>query len=172
MADITLYLGGAKSGKTRLALAAAEKCPPPYIYLATAEALDDEMARRVKRHQAERGANWRTIEAPLAPDEALAGLPGDSPVLLDCMTLWLTNLLAQKDDVDWAMGRVNKLVETARAYGGPVIIVSNEVGGGIVPINALARQFRDLAGAANQLLAARAKKVVLAVAGLELPLKG
>ncbi|UQZ90610.1 bifunctional adenosylcobinamide kinase/adenosylcobinamide-phosphate guanylyltransferase [Deltaproteobacteria bacterium Smac51] len=168
MAGITLYLGGAKSGKTRLALAAAEALPAPRLYLATAQAFDDEMTVRIKNHQAERGPDWRTIEAPLEPDKAISVLTGNSVVLLDCITLWLNNLLAENDDPDWIMTRVAELAASALAYAGPVIIVSNEVGGGIVPMNALARKFRDLAGAANQLLAARAEKVVLAVAGLEL----
>lgn len=171
MGAITLYIGGAKSGKTRLALAAAERLPAPRLYLATAQAFDEEMALRIKNHQAERGPGWQTIEAPLEPDKALAALTGDGVALLDCVTLWLNNLLAENDDAAWVTQRINELAEAALAYAGPVIIVSNEVGGGIVPMNALARKFRDLAGSANQLLAAKATRVVLAVAGLELILK-
>jgi adenosylcobinamide kinase/adenosylcobinamide-phosphate guanylyltransferase len=91
MGAITLYLVGAKSGKTRLALAAAEALPAPRLYLATAQALDHEMSVRIKNHQAERGPDWQTIEAPLEPDKALAALKGDSVLLLDCITLWLNN---------------------------------------------------------------------------------
>jgi adenosylcobinamide kinase/adenosylcobinamide-phosphate guanylyltransferase len=171
MGELTLYLGGAKSGKTRLALAKAETYPAPRLYLATAQSLDAEMAERIKNHQAERGPDWRTLEAPLEPDRALAGLTGGSVVLLDCMTLWLSNLLGENGDSRWALGRVEQLLEAIAAYAGPVIAVSNEVGGGIVPMNALARQFRDLAGSANQMLAARANHVVMAMAGLELKLK-
>ncbi len=171
MGSITLYLGGAKSGKTRLALAAAESFPPPRLYLATAQALDGEMEERIKNHQAERGPDWRTIEAPLEPDRALVSSRGAGVVLMDCITLWLNNLLAENDDAAWIMRRVGQLAEAAAACPGPVIIVSNEVGGGIVPMNALARKFRDLAGSANQLLAAKADRVILAVAGLSVTVK-
>lgn len=171
MGELILYLGGAKSGKTRLALAKAESYPGPWIYLATAQALDAEMAERIKRHQAERGPGWRTLEAPYEPDLAIAGLTGQSPILMDCLTLWLSNLMGENDDPDKALVRVDRLAAAVAAYGGPVIVVSNEVGGGIVPMNALARQFRDLAGLANQRLAAAAGRVFLAVAGLELKIK-
>lgn len=171
MGKLILYLGGAKSGKTRLALACAEKFPAPRTYMATAQALDDEMEIRIKNHQAERGPDWRTVETPFEPDFALKSAPGDSVVLLDCLTLWLTNLMGQNDDSQWINERVGQLIEAIDSYAGTVIIVSNEVGGGIVPMNVMARQFRDLAGSANQRLAARADKVIMAVAGLELPLK-
>ena len=178
MGEMTLYLGGAKSGKTRLALARAETYPPPRFYLATAQALDEEMAERIRRHQAERGPGWQTLESPLRPDESLAALgrgrveSGGPVVLLDCLTLWLSNLLAENGETSWALGRVEDLLRTIDAYPGPVLAVSNEVGGGIVPMNALARRFQDLAGTANQLFAAQARRVILAVAGLELAVKG
>lgn len=174
MAELILYLGGAKSGKTRLALARAESYPAPRVYLATAEARDAEMLQRIKNHQAERGPEWSTLEAPLEPDLAISALGGQSPVLLDCVTLWLSNLMGQMEeaDFDYVLSRMDRLADVARSHGGPVIVVSNEVGGGIVPMNALARRFRDLAGAANQRLAARADEVYLAVAGLPLQLKG
>lgn len=171
MGELTLYLGGAKSGKTHLALARAKNCPAPRIYMATAQALDAEMEVRIKNHQAERGADWRTLEAPLEPDAAILGLEGCQVVLLDCLTLWLNNLLAENNDSAWVLGRVDHLIKAIDLYAGPVIVVSNEVGGGIVPMNALARQFRDLAGSANQHLAARAENVIMAMAGLELRLK-
>jgi len=171
MGQLTLYLGGAKSGKTRLALARAETWPPPRLYLATAQALDGEMAERIRRHQAERGPQWRTLESPLTPDQTLTGLAGDQVILLDCLTLWLNNLLAAETGDDQIMVRVRDLLRAIDAYAGPVIVVSNEVGGGIVPLNALARRFRDLAGETNQRFAARADRVVMAVAGLEWPLK-
>lgn len=171
MGELILYLGGAKSGKTRLALAKAETYPSPRIYLATAQSLDAEMAERIKNHQAERGPDWRTLETPFEPDLAIAGLSGDSVVLLDCMTLWLSNLLGQNEDCQAALNRVQRLIQAIDSYAGTVIVVSNEVGGGIVPMNALARKFRDLAGSANQHLAARADRVVMAIAGLELVLK-
>ena len=171
MGQLTLYLGGAKSGKTRLALARAETWPPPRLYLATAQALDGEMDQRIRRHQAERGPQWQTLESPLAPDQTLNDLAGNQVVLLDCLTLWLNNLMATETGDDQIRGRVRDLLRTIEAYAGPVIVVSNEVGGGIVPLNALARRFRDLAGETNQRFAAQADRVVMAVAGLEWPLK-
>jgi adenosylcobinamide kinase/adenosylcobinamide-phosphate guanylyltransferase len=168
---LTLYLGGAKSGKTRLALARAETSPPPRLYLATAQALDSEMAERIRRHQAERGPGWQTLESPLTPDQTLDALEGNQVVLLDCLTLWLNNLLATDAEDDLILARTGALLKSIDAYAGPVIVVSNEVGGGIVPLNALARRFRDLAGEINQRFAAQADQVVLAMAGLECPLK-
>ena len=171
MGQLTLYLGGAKSGKTRLALAKAETWPPPRLYLATAQALDGEMDERIRRHQAERGPQWQTLESPLTPDQTLTGLAGSQVVLLDCLTLWLNNLMATETGDDQIRGRVQDLLRAIEAYAGPVIAVSNEVGGGIVPLNALARRFRDLAGETNQRFAAQAERVVMAMAGLEWPLK-
>ncbi|MGL4209083.1 MAG: bifunctional adenosylcobinamide kinase/adenosylcobinamide-phosphate guanylyltransferase [Candidatus Adiutrix sp.] len=171
MGKLTLYLGGAKSGKTRLALAEATLYEPMRIYLATAEAFDDEMRQRIENHKAERGLGWRTIEEPLKPDEVLSKLEGQGVLMLDCLTLWLSNLLAAQDDCQWALNRVNDLIKAAKEYKGPVIIVSNEVGHGIVPANSLARKFRDLAGSANQMLAAQADTVILVNAGLKLYLK-
>ena len=172
MGELILYLGGAKSGKTRLALARAETYPAPRIYLATAQALDQEMEERIRRHQAERGPDWRTLETPFEPNLAIRGLPGPGPVLMDCLTLWLSNLLGEnEEDAQAALARVDDLIAAIKAYPGTVIVVSNEVGGGIVPLNPLARKFRDLAGSANQHLAAQADQVILAVAGLELKIK-
>lgn len=176
MAELFLYLGGAKSGKTRLALSRTETYPAPRFYVATAEALDGEMTQRIINHQAERGPDWVTLEAPLEPDLAIAGLRGDGPVMLDCITIWLSNLLGQMDqaaeiDIDYVLSRIDRLADVAKRRSSPVIVVSNEVGGGIVPMNELARKFRDLAGAANQRLAAWADEVYLSVAGLPLRLK-
>ena len=171
MGRLIFYLGGAKSGKTRLALARAETFPPPRLYLATAEALDGEMAERIRRHQAERGPDWRTMESPLNPDQALAALGGDQVVVLDCLTLWLNNLLAAELEDGHVRDRIRQLLGAVAAYAGPVISISNEVGGGLVPLSPLGRRFRDLAGEINQRFAAQADQVILAVAGLELPLK-
>ena len=171
MGELTFYIGGAKSGKTRLAQAKAESYPAPRIYLATAQALDGEMEVRIKRHQAERGEGWQTLENPLEPDQAIKGLKTDGVIMVDCLTLWLSNLMGAEMEPAQIMERVDSLAQASINYPGPVIIVSNEVGGGIVPMNKMAREFRDLAGAANQLLAARAHQVVLAVAGLELKVK-
>ena len=164
---VSLVLGGARSGKTRFALAAAERTAANLVMIATAQALDAEMADRIARHRAERDARWRTVEAPLDLPEALRALhPGECAVV-DCLTLWLSNLMHAERDVE-AAG--SDLVD---ALGGApdVILVSNEVGWGVVPDNALARRFRDEAGRLHQRLAARADRVVLVVAGLPLTLK-
>lgn len=173
MADLTLVLGGAKSGKTAFALKKAEEHQAPRLYLATAQALDPEMGVRIKNHQAERGPDWRTIEAPLDPAGAIAAEKGRSVILLDCLTLWFNNLLGQDEtlDLNRAKAEITSLAEAIAAYGGPVIAVSNEVGWGIVPINDLARKFRDITGLAHQMLAAQARDVFLVAAGLPLKLK-
>jgi len=167
---LTLVIGGARSGKSRYAerrlIASA---PPPWTYLATAEALDDEMAQRIGAHRARRGENWRTVEAPRDLPEALAALPHGAAVLVDCLTLWLSNLLLAGADIE---AETQRLDAALMKMEGPVVVVSNEVGLAIVPENALARRFRDLQGQLNQRIAAHADEVVLMVAGLPLFVKG
>ncbi len=165
---ITLVLGGARSGKSRHAEALVSARPPPWLYLATGEAGDDEMAARIAAHRARRGADWRTIEVSRDLASALAGAPAGSAVLIDCLTLWLSNLMLADADVGAEIDRLDHAL--ARAHG-PIVLVSNEVGLGIVPDNALARRFRDAQGALNQRMAARADRVVLMVAGLPLVVK-
>lgn len=167
-AHVTLVLGGARSGKSALAerLVLAHGRPP--VYVATAEAWDDEMRARIAQHRAERdGLGWRTIEAPLDLPGALA-LAGEAPVLVDCLTLWLTNLMLGEHDIPGATAALLAALDRA----GPTVLVANEVGLGIVPDNALARRFRDAAGRLNQQVAARADTVVFTAAGLPLVLKG
>jgi adenosylcobinamide kinase/adenosylcobinamide-phosphate guanylyltransferase len=166
--ELTLVLGGARSGKSRYAQNLIEALPPPWIYVATAEAGDDEMAARIDAHRARRGASWRTIEAPRDLTGALAGC-GTMPVLVDCLTLWLSNLLLAQADIDREIDRLEKTLAAAAA---PIALVANEVGSGIVPEHPLGRRFRDLQGILNQRMAARADRVVLMVAGLPLVLKG
>jgi adenosylcobinamide kinase/adenosylcobinamide-phosphate guanylyltransferase len=165
----TLVLGGARSGKSRLAEALCESQSGPCIYLATGEAHDGEMAERIAAHKARRGPRWRTVEAPLDLPAALDGAAGrDRAVLVDCLTLWLSNLMfAERDPVRAGA----ELVEVLRAPAGPVILVSNEVGLGIVPENALARRFRDAAGRLHQEVAAVCQQVVFTAAGLPMTLK-
>ena len=164
-----LVLGGARSGKS--AHAEALLAGMPAVYLATARRWDGdgEMAERIARHQARRGPLWRTHEEPLDLAGALAGAsrPG-RPVLVDCLTLWLTNLLLDDHDIDAATGR---LLAALPGLPGPVVFVANEVGFGIVPDNALARAFRDQAGILNPRVAAACARVVLVAAGLPLILK-
>jgi len=166
---LSLVLGGAASGKSSWAEGLILSQYQKPVYLATAQAWDTEMQAKISRHQQSRGANWHTIEASLDVASALAAIDGDQGVLLDCATLWLTNhLLAEHDLAD----ETSRLMQALAACRAPVVVVSNEVGSGIVPDNALARQFRQAQGALNQTLAAQADLVVAVMAGLPLALKG
>ncbi|HYH37961.1 MAG TPA: bifunctional adenosylcobinamide kinase/adenosylcobinamide-phosphate guanylyltransferase [Azospirillum sp.] len=169
-ADVTLVLGGARSGKSRYAEGLVTACPGPWTYLATAEAWDDEMRARIDRHRDDRGPDWITVEEPLDLPGALRrhAVPG-AAVLVDCLTLWLSNLLGAERDVDAATA---ELLAALDAGEGTVVLVSNEVGLGIVPDNALARAFRDHAGRLHQRVAARAERVRFVVAGLPMTVKG
>jgi adenosylcobinamide kinase/adenosylcobinamide-phosphate guanylyltransferase len=165
---LTLVLGGARSGKSRHAEGLITALPPPWTYVATAEAGDEEMAARIKSHRERRGAQWRTIEAPRELAKALAAW-GNGPVLVDCLTLWLSNLMLAEANVE---EETAQLEETLAATKGPLVLVANEVGSGIVPGYPLGRRFRDMQGILNQRMAARAERVILMVAGLPLALKG
>ncbi len=166
---VTLVLGGARSGKSAYGEGLLEARPGACVYLATADAGDAEMAERIAQHRARRGDRWTTLEEPLALLDALAGAAGpDRAVLVDCLTLWLSNLLLADRDVE-AEGAA--LATALPGLAGPVVLIANEVGLGIVPENALARRFRDAAGRLNQALAAAADRVVLVSAGLPLILK-
>ena len=167
-AFVTLVLGGARSGKSRYAEWLIGTYPPPWIYVATAEAKDEEMAERIAAHRARRGADWQTVEAPHTLIEALTAAPEGSAVLVDCLTLWLSNLMERGSDIE---AQIAALKETLSKRTGPTVLVSNEVGLGIVPDNALARRFRDLQGTLNQDLAAQATRVVMMVAGVPVPVK-
>jgi len=162
-----LVTGGARSGKTRHALSLAESLAPHRIYLATAEVRDAEMADRVGRHRAERGPSWQTIEEPLEVALRL-DRPG-AVVLLDCLTLWVSNLMEAERDLPMEFARLNAALAEVR---NPVVVVTNEVGFGIVPDNALARRFRDASGTLAQGVAAVCDRVDLLVAGLPLRVKG
>jgi adenosylcobinamide kinase/adenosylcobinamide-phosphate guanylyltransferase len=167
--QLTLVLGGARSGKSRYAESVAMSSRPPWIYVATAESFDDEMATRIAEHKSRRSPDWQTIDAPLDLAGALAALPRPATVLVDCLTLWLSNLMLAERDVE---AEIRRLEEAMLAHGAPLVLVSNEVGSGIVPENALARRFRDFQGLLNQRVAARADRVVLVVAGLPVIVKG
>ena len=168
-AGLTLVLGGARSGKSRYAESLIEALPPPWIYLATAEARDAEMAKRIAEHRARRDAGWRTIEAAHDLAAALGRVPPGVPVLIDCLTLWLSNRMLAEADMDREIERLEAALVEQK---GTVVLVSNEVGSGIVPDNALPRRFQDLQGTLNQKVAAKASRVVFMVAGLPLQLKG
>jgi adenosylcobinamide kinase/adenosylcobinamide-phosphate guanylyltransferase len=168
---IILVLGGARSGKSSWALRYAEETYKSYLFLATAEVGDDEMAERVRLHQASRGHEWSLIEEPLEIDKALqSNAARVDVVLIDCVTIWLSNILLQKgrEAVNAYQERLLNALSRRRQA---VIMVSNEVGTGIVPEHPLGREFRDLAGILNQRLAALADRVVMTVAGIPVHIK-
>ena len=167
MAATTLFLGGARSGKSRLAQAAAEALPGALVYVATATAGDDEMADRIARHRDDRGDRWRTVEAPLMLAAAMTAA-GPAIVLVDCLTLWLSNLMLGDHDIDAATA---DLIAAIRQTSGPLFLVGNEVGLGIVPDTPLGRRFRDAAGRLNQQVAATVDRVEFVAAGLSMRLK-
>jgi adenosylcobinamide kinase/adenosylcobinamide-phosphate guanylyltransferase len=171
--ESTLVIGGCKSGKSRHALELAEGYGVRKIFMATCIPMDDEMKDRVARHKAERDEGWLTLDVPTDLPEAIAEHGADGNVILvDCLTLWITNLLMQPGNSDPVTVRVAALVSALAQATCPVVLVSNEVGAGIVPENRLARQFRDEAGIANQTVAAAVDRVVWMVAGIANVVKG
>jgi adenosylcobinamide kinase/adenosylcobinamide-phosphate guanylyltransferase len=180
MGRILFVLGGARSGKSRYAQArAAEAAGPgrPVAFVATAEGLDPEMRERIRRHRQDRPSGWLTLEAPREPARALEGLgPEAGAVLVDCLTLLISNLQlaepgAGAEQEQAVLGEIRRLLAAARAAPVQVILVSNEVGQGVVPASPLGRAFRDIAGRAHQLVAAEADEVVFLTAGLAQRLK-
>ena len=165
---VVLITGGARSGKSRHAEARARAFPGRPIYIATAEARDEEMAERIAKHRARRGSEWIEREVPLELSQALIETGGDGARLVDCLTLWLSNLLHAERD--WSQA-IAELAEILKRQQSPVVLVTNEVGLGIVPDNALARAYRDAAGHMNQMIAGVADEVEFIVAGLPLKLK-
>ena len=162
-------LGGARSGKSRYAQERAEACVGDLTFIATAQAFDEEMTDRIAKHRAERGKRWSTVEAPLELAEAITthSHPGTT-VLVDCLTLWASNLMLAERDV---LLERDKLVQAIKTSRGSLILVANEVGLGIVPGNALARRFRDVAGLINQAVAASVDEAVMMFAGIPTTLK-
>jgi adenosylcobinamide kinase / adenosylcobinamide-phosphate guanylyltransferase len=163
---LTLVLGGARSGKSRFAEELIMRRPAPWTYLATAEALDDEMRERIAHHRSRRDARWTTVDVPLNLAGKLAEMSG--PVLIDCLTLWLSNVMLAGRDID-AEGE--NLCAALASANGPVVAVSNEVGLGLVPETPLGRAFRDAQGRLNQRVAEAADRVIFMAAGLPLNLK-
>lgn len=166
---LTLVIGGAASGKSRFAENLVISSERPRAYIATAQAFDDEMKAKIAKHKTQRGAHWDNYEDPLTPWNALANIGDANAVLLDCATLWLSNTLLGEHDLAAAKA---KLFVSLKEFHGPIVIVTNEVGQGVVPDNILARAFRQQQGELNQQLAALSDLVVLVTAGLPLPLKG
>lgn len=166
--SLNFVIGGARSGKSFHAEQLIAALPAPWLYIATAEAFDGEMSERIEAHRARRDARWQTRDAPRNLVAALEGTEPGQPVLLDCLTLWLSNMLLAEADVTAESAR---LVDALKAPRGPWVVVSNEVGLGIVPDNALARRFRDVQGTLNQAVARVADHVVFMAAGLPMVLK-
>lgn len=180
MVRTTLITGGARSGKSRFAEQLAQQHGAPLCYLATAQPLDGEMDERIMRHRARRGTDWQTVEEPQALAQALTRLDGTcNAILVDCVTLWLSNLLLARDDESKPLEEteaailddVHRLAVTLRGMTTPVYLVTNEVGMGIVPEHRLGRLFRDLAGQANQILASACHELYAVISGIPLKLK-
>ena len=174
MTDSTkiLVLGGCRSGKSAHALQLAENMGPRRVFVATCVPHDEEMQRRVERHQLERGDSWITHEVPLDLAGTIRKTGSSADVMLvDCLTLWLSNLLMENDDEDRIRKAIRDLAEAVGSAACGVILVSNEVGAGIVPENRLARHYRDLAGWTNQAMAAACDRVIWTVAGIPVTIK-
>jgi adenosylcobinamide kinase/adenosylcobinamide-phosphate guanylyltransferase len=168
---IVLITGGARSGKSRYAEERAQEAGARRLYLATAEAKDEEMARRIAEHRKRRGEEWITVEEPIELSRQLLRYRGQVDcALVDCLTLWLSNLLLRQDE-EAAVKRIDELVDTLKLLDFHIFFVTNEVGSAVVPDNALARSFRDLVGLANQRIAEAADEVILMVAGLPMIVK-
>lgn len=166
---LTFVLGGAASGKSYFAEQLVIATEKPKIYIATAQAFDQEMQKKIAQHQVQRGPNWVTHEAPIDLASTVLGCDADTIVLIDCLTLWLTNVLLAERDVD---ADIDQLLNSLASALCPIVVVSNEVGQGIVPDNALSRRFRALQGRLNQRVATQADTVVGVMAGLPFVLKG
>ncbi|HZG55214.1 bifunctional adenosylcobinamide kinase/adenosylcobinamide-phosphate guanylyltransferase [Paenibacillus sp.] len=183
---VTLVTGGARSGKSAFAERYVERFAEEGVYVAAAQPFDDEMERRIARHRSRReetGFVWRTVEEPLRLPELVESLDfeynvyrsGHTAVLVDCLTIWLSNLLlqweAEPDAEERCMARVDELVQALRRFQGTIVLVTNEVGLGVVPATPLGRTFRDAAGRMNQRIAAAAERVFLVTAGIPIELK-
>ncbi|MGD9367097.1 MAG: bifunctional adenosylcobinamide kinase/adenosylcobinamide-phosphate guanylyltransferase [Desulfobacteraceae bacterium] len=173
MPDTTLIIGGCRSGKSSHALKLAESAAGRRnLFVATCRPHDDEMRRRIQRHQHERGDHWQTVEAPVDIVEVIQQEgPKADIVLIDCLTLWVSNLVMAYENDDMVIEKMEHLNEVMAAPPCPIILVTNEVGTGIVPENALARRFRDLTGWCNQKVAAGCGQVIWMVAGIPVPIK-
>jgi adenosylcobinamide kinase/adenosylcobinamide-phosphate guanylyltransferase len=168
-----LVLGGARSGKSSFSLDTCNNMEGEHIFIATAQALDDEMEERINKHKADRGRKWMTIEEPVEIAARLRKLDKDDAILLlDCLTLWLNNIFMENEsDTDEIYGKIDEVIELLKDVKGRIVIVSNEVGMGIVPENRLSREYRDASGYMNREIGEVACKVVIHFAGLPIILK-
>ena len=179
MGRLILITGGGRSGKSDFALKLAHNYGRKVCFIATCEALDEEMNERIEWHKKKRPGSWKTVEEPLKPDEVIKGLnkAAVEVVLMDCVTLWLSNLILkgteppQEELEDYLLSRVQAFTQASRKFSGATIVVTNEVGMGIVPENKLARIFRDVAGRCNQKLALEADEVYFLISGIPLKTK-
>ena len=163
-----LVTGGARSGKSVFAEKRTKKLGSSLIYIATSEVIDSEMKKRVEEHQARRGSEWQTLHAPINLTEALIETDGKGPCLVDCVTFWLNNLIFHDEDIDAA---TKELITVLNERSDPVVLVTNEVGSGIIPENALARRFCDEAGRLNQTISQIADEVYVSISGIPLQIK-
>ena len=162
---LTVLLGGARSGKSRWAVRLATEARTPVTFIATGEARDAEMADRIRRHRAERRPDWTTVEEPIKLTDALRAVDAGRTVVVDCLTLWVANLLEQELRDDEVRDLAEEAAGMAAGHDGDVIVISNEVGSGIVPITALGRRYRDLLGEVNAIWVEHASRAALVVAG-------
>jgi adenosylcobinamide kinase/adenosylcobinamide-phosphate guanylyltransferase len=165
---ISFFIGGARSGKSKSAEIHTLKFVLPATYIATCEVLDEEMAQRVKKHQARRDESWSTLFTPLNLADEIQKIGSNKPILVDCLTLWLSNHLLKKNDLE---REIDELANSLKNSNANIVLVSNEVGTGIVPDNALAREFRDNAGFMNQKIASVSDEVYWVVAGIQTQIK-
>ena len=163
-----LVTGGARSGKSVFAEKRTKQLGSSLIYIATSEVIDSEMEKRVEEHQARRGSEWQTLHAPINLTEALIETDGKGPCLVDCLTFWLNNLIFHDEDIDAAK---KELVTVLNERSDPVVLVTNEIGSGIIPENALARRFCDEAGRLNQTISQIADEVYVSISGIPLQIK-
>ena len=163
-----LVTGGARSGKSVFAEKRTKQLGSSLIYIATSEVIDSEMKKRVEEHQARRGSEWQTLHAPINLTEALIETDGKGPCLVDCVTFWLNNLIFHDEDIDAA---TKELITVLNERSDPVVLVTNEVGSGIIPENALARRFCDEAGRLNQTISQIADEVYMSISGIPLQIK-
>jgi len=167
----TFLLGGARSGKSSLAVRLAASASVPVVVIATAEGRDEEMAERIAAHRASRPSDWETVEAPVGLLEAVTGVPVDTCVILDCLTLWVSNALEVGMSEDQIADEASAVAASLGHRPGQGVVVSNEVGLGIVPMNELARAYRDVLGRVNATFAEEAARALFVVAGRGLPLE-
>jgi adenosylcobinamide kinase / adenosylcobinamide-phosphate guanylyltransferase len=168
---VTVLIGGARAGKSSLAVRLAERSDKPVTFIATAEPSDDEMARRIARHRAERPLGWVTLEEPLDLTHALDSVKADGTVIVDCLTLWVSNLLLRGHDDEEIQRRAQQAAGAAARRSGATLVVTNEVGSGVHPSSELGRRYRDLLGQVNAVWTTRAEEAFLVVAGRTIALE-